>query len=432
MSTAAKFDRTLQRLLPFLDNRISIATTKYPNLTNLNYWGSISLLKNYRQEAIEAATSLIESRKIHERFLAITLLGEICNPVEEGEEAQADMIASVLSGRAKKETNVVLLEATADALGKIYRISTMPAIYDLSFHQNDNVRLSATQAYSSGLDVDGDNFEPKYLDRIICLSEDRKPEIRSWATFTIGQQFPFSEMSDSKITEALINRTHDRHSFTRTEAFLGLAERGETDQIESFMKWLDVRLKRNWSGDLIKNVRAAGYFSDPKLHSYILRARKLSKDIGAENEEEEFGWALKRCDPDPVVRAMTPISISLNLGDFPWKLDKSGSRIIYPGQGEVVDLKNNCELIDIVSNHHALVLIFKKVQGDGDWVYLQAGEKINLVITGLEPQEVPEVRLPAKFQGVKDIEANSCTLVINNEEYRIKAGLLLLQVWPAH
>ncbi len=425
-----QFDRRVQQLLTVLSRRLPEDATVYPRLTWRIYWRPMELIRKDRNRALKRAKTLLRSRLLTEQFFALTLLGQLCYYSDDGEDAEADKIAQLLSKFIKRESSVVLLEAAADALGDIYRVSAMPAIYDLTFHQNPNVRLSATQAYSSGLDVDCDNLELKYMRRIVELTEDKNPEVRSWATFHIGQQHPFSDIHSVEIRDVLIKRTYDRHRFTKTEAFQGLAERGDISQLPRFKKWFALRAKHPWHGDIIKNAETAGYFATPDLYEVLLEAQKLSIAVGAdENEESVFKWALQRCNPDPIIRAKTPRSMGLNIEEFDWNLADDGVRVVYPNGDQIIDLQHDCELVEMYTNHLELVLVLQKTVADKA-PYFEAGDKLAVVITGAHVAELPELHFPTAFNGIHALKKTSCTLSINDGDYRINGSDLSVQFIP--
>jgi hypothetical protein len=415
-----------------LRERLSRNPDKHPNLTWRLFWGPLEVIKGNRDASLKTAKAMIVNGDIAEKFLAITLLGDLCNPVEEGEEVEADRIVRILARVARSESNPALLEATGYALGKPYRMSAMPAIYDLTFHEESNVRYSAAQAFSSALDVDGENLEPKYLDRMIELTDDKDPDIRDIATFQLGQQLPFFAIDTPEIKNVLIRRSHDRHTFTKTEAYLGLAERGDKSQIQNFQTWLEARLKRSWSGDLVRNCEAAGYYAVPELRSYVLRAEKLSQGAGAyDGEKEVYEWALKRCDPDPLIRAKTSKAMGLHLEEFDWNLDQNGVSVVYSTGAQIIDLHNECELVEMYTNYRELVLVFQVTHIFAEPSYFEIGDKLAMVIAGAEVPELPKVQYPANFEGIYDLQQGSCTLSIEDKVYPIKGTDLSIQFIPS-
>jgi HEAT repeat protein len=60
------------------------------------------------------------------------------------------------------------------------------------------------------------------MSTLIELSNDKHPDVRDWATFSIGTQ---SEMNSPDIIEALKARLNDEDVNTRREAICGLARR---------------------------------------------------------------------------------------------------------------------------------------------------------------------------------------------------------------
>jgi hypothetical protein len=230
----------------------------------------------------------------------------------------------------------------------------------------------------------------------------------------------------------LIRRSHDRHTFTKTEAYLGLAERGDKSQIQNFQTWLEARLKRSWSGDLVRNCEAAGYYAVPELRSYVLRAEKLSQGAGAyDGEKEVYEWALKRCDPDPLIRAKTSKAMGLHLEEFDWNLDQNGVSVVYSTGAQIIDLHNECELVEMYTNYRELVLVFQVTHIFAEPSYFEIGDKLAMVIAGAEVPELPKVQYPANFEGIYDLQQGSCTLSIEDKVYPIKGTDLSIQFIPS-
>lgn len=73
--------------------------------------------------------------------------------------------------------------------------------------------------------------DKKAIDILIKLSKDKANNIRSWATFYIGQV----DFDNESIREALWNRIYDTHQETRLEAITGLAKRKD-DRITEVIK----------------------------------------------------------------------------------------------------------------------------------------------------------------------------------------------------
>jgi hypothetical protein len=297
MSMQLTTEKRVERLIAFLADRFPAGAKKYPKLTK-HFWDEIDVLKKDKQRTLKIGKSLAKSKHDYERFFAYSLMGQVCNPLESREESIGVEVVRLLSGAASSETSPALLQSIAYALGHIYSIAAMPAIYKLSFHANEGVRYAATMGYSSGLDVDGENLEPRYVQRVIELTRDSDPDIRDWATFAIAQQIPLAEVDNNEIRQALIDRTHDRHFDTKSEAYIGLANRGDISQVEQFGDWLAVRSMAGPLGKL--NIEASGKFGSPSFYSSLLKIREWWGD------DTLMQWALARCSPDAAKRAKAP------------------------------------------------------------------------------------------------------------------------------
>jgi hypothetical protein len=315
-----------------------------------------------------------------------------------------------LAALAEKEQHPAVLTQIGYALGKPYMRETLRPLVKLSRHPNADVRYAATGSIAAGIS----GRAPVYaLTRLFELMGDSDPDVRNWATFAIGAQLD-AEINDSEaLRQALLDRVRDRHSETRAEAFRGLANHGDQRGIPLLKQWLDHQDKQGraiWKWE----VEAAGIYADPTFHSVLRSIAKWWKvDI------ECITWALKRCDPDPAVRAKTSRQIGIHPEAFDWHLHQNGVNIVYSSGESIIDLHNECQLTEMYTNHKELVLVFEKIHDYTLPSYFNIGDKLAVVIEGAELTELPLVQYPANFEGIYDLKQASCSLCIDDQIYHV-------------
>lgn len=381
------------------------------------------MIKKDKPRAVELGKTMAKSAHGYERFFAYTLLGAVCNPLESREESMGADIAKVLSAATDEETNSALLQSLAYALGHA-GISAMPAIYKLCFHADADVRYAATTSYGSALDVDGENLEPRYIKRIIELTRDTDPDVRNWATFTIGQQTPLANIKTDEILQALIARTRDRHFDTRSEAYIGLANRGDTSQIVQFKTWLASQADAGPIGKL--NVEAAGKFGSLALYESLLKIEEWWSI-----DDPLLQWAIARCSPDAFVRAKTPADYDPFAERFGWYLDTDGKTVRHPqGKQAIVNLSTHCKLVSMLTNGAELLLVFE-VYKDSDKYFFEKGERVLLLIEGVKiDTDLPLFTYPTNFERLSDIAPDILTIHLAEDIYNVHGSDMHLKMLP--
>lgn len=143
--------------------------------------------------------------------------------------------------------------------------------------KNNDVRYSLVSALS-GIE------NPKAIETLIELSEDKYSSIRNWATFGIGT---LSEQNNDQIINALWKRTKDKHQETKLEAIVGLVNRNEVKIKEQMIK----ELKTGEYGILL--FEAIETLNDKDLIPYLESNLKSTKNNNGIKEE----WIadLKQC-----------------------------------------------------------------------------------------------------------------------------------------
>jgi len=262
-----------------------VCDDKELHLRRTKYWDLLDKIKIQRTDAIKLGHDMLAMPKSYERFFGISLLGQICNPVQKGEEKEAEEIVIRLSNMVDRESSVICLSGIADSLGHTWRRSAEPALLKLSESQNADIRWAATVSLGS---VCYDETSTAVVDRLLILSQDKDPDIRDWATMHLGSVDPDSE----EIREALVARTKDRHFDTKSEAINALAEKNDVRGIAPLLK----RLSSKHVGR--QDFISAGIYGLPEFQPFL----KLEAAEPYSDEPHLIEWAIKRCDPDKKIK----------------------------------------------------------------------------------------------------------------------------------
>ncbi len=263
----------------------SLAQSKSVYETDRNHaklFDAIKILKPHQTFSIGKSKTYLKSTKAHERYFAILLLGQICNPVEAGEEKQAEEIIKWLSDMLREEKDSKCLAAIADTLGYPYSHKAAPPLLLLSKNSDRNVRLAATISLGS---VTIDNESDEIIDRLVALSSDEHPDIRDWATMHIASL----KSNSQKVVNALLESLKDRNFDTKSEAIYGLAMRDNKIALPVLKR----RLGGVWCNK--KDIESAGIYASPKLLPELNTRDKSPNKYLLE-------WAKKRCSSDLSVR----------------------------------------------------------------------------------------------------------------------------------
>jgi hypothetical protein len=265
--------------------------TGWPRLSS-KYWRLIDAVKLDRAMAMKWAGGRISDGTIQERYLAAEIFGQLCNPIEEDQRAEAKEITSHLVRAASEEKESAVLGAIGRALSyDVDHRLALPALMLLTTHADPDVRYQATIALGHTLD---DELQPKEaIARLIQLSKDADPDVRDWATSGLSSNLEIYSIDSREIRDAIADRLHDKHFGTRIEAFNGMAACGDPRGIAPLKQFLIKQRSIDKSC-----IEAAGKYGLPQLQA-PLKAIAERWDI----DDALLTWAIKRCDPDPKIRA---------------------------------------------------------------------------------------------------------------------------------
>jgi HEAT repeat protein len=276
---------TIDAALTFLANRYK-SDDILLRLRHSKYWILLNEIKIDRKMAIEVGRDMLSSNETYARFFAVSLLGQLCNPVEDGEEKDAVSIIDWLSDMLLTENSKIVIVGIANALHYPYMNSAEPALLKLSHSPDVDIRWEATVGLGS---VTIDNGSKELVERLIELSRDVDPEIRNWATMHLGS----IEIDSPEIRQALVDRLVDRHFDTKSEAIAALVDKEDMRSLTA----LKNRLASKKVGRL--DIISAGSLGLPELQPYLKKWNFPTEDF----EQYLVIWAIKRSDTDSKVSA---------------------------------------------------------------------------------------------------------------------------------
>ncbi|MEU9132057.1 HEAT repeat domain-containing protein [Kitasatospora sp. NPDC048540] len=187
-----------------------------------------------RQAAADGPGSLTLGRELIrspdpvDREAGCALLG---HAGDRHEELRAEA-ATALIGLARRESGSGVLAALARALGGTADRRAVPVLVTLAGHPDAGVREQVAAAFpgvATGL-PDGPDTAA-----LITLTRDPDPQVRNWATFSLGLQL---ETDSPAIRAALWERTRDEDPDAREEGIHGLARRHDPRAVPLLLELL--------------------------------------------------------------------------------------------------------------------------------------------------------------------------------------------------
>ncbi|MFJ4185302.1 HEAT repeat domain-containing protein [Kitasatospora sp. NPDC089509] len=232
-----------------------------------------------RRAAADGAASLplglelIGSDDPIERETGCDLLGR----TSDQNEAVRARAATGLVALAERETEGRVLWSLARAIERTYDPRAVPVLVALAGHPDAEVRQQVAGSFAgvvTGL-PDGPDIRA-----LITLTRDADPDVRNWATFTLGFQV---EADSPAIRAALWERTADENADARAEGIHGLARRHDPRAVPLLAELLD-----NPEGAHVLTFRAAQIMGVPELLPALLEYQPDGAGVTA---------AVHACDP---------------------------------------------------------------------------------------------------------------------------------------
>ncbi|MER5350285.1 HEAT repeat domain-containing protein [Kitasatospora sp. NPDC002551] len=167
--------------------------------------------------ALAHGAELLRSAEPAERAAGCDLVGEAADR-DEAVRAEA---AAVLLAHAERERDGSVLAWLARALGRTGDGRAVPVLVALAGHPDAGVRRQVASALSLDEVAAGPPDAPG-VRALLTLTRDPDPDVRDWATFTLGFQ---CAADGPQVRAALWERTGDEHPDAREEGIRGLARR---------------------------------------------------------------------------------------------------------------------------------------------------------------------------------------------------------------
>ncbi|MFF8771428.1 HEAT repeat domain-containing protein [Kitasatospora sp. NPDC015120] len=225
--------------------------------------------------ALARGTDLLGSAEAAERAAGCDLVGEAA---DRDEDLRAEA-AGVLLALAERERDGRVLARLAGALGRTDDGRAVPVLVTLAGHPEAEVRRQVASALSLDEVVTGPPHAPG-VRALLALTRDPEPEVRDWATFTLGFQ---CAADGPEVRAALWERTGDEYRDAREEGVRGLARRRDPRAVP-----LMLDLLADPDGAAVLTFEAAEILAAPAL-------LPLLEDY--DPEDHGVAEALAACDP---------------------------------------------------------------------------------------------------------------------------------------
>ncbi|MBT2407687.1 MULTISPECIES: HEAT repeat domain-containing protein [unclassified Streptomyces] len=223
--------------------------------------------------ALQIGLELIGSDDLIERETGCDLLG---NASDQNEAVRAET-ATALVAHSERETEGRVLWSLARAIERTYDQRAVPVLVSLAGHPDAEVRRQVASSFAGVITGLADGPDIRAL---IKLTRDQDPDVRNWATFTLGFQ---AEVDSPAIRAALWERTTDENADAREEGIRGLARRHDPRTVPLLAELLD-----NPEGAHVHTFSAAQIMGVPELLPALLEYEPDGAGVTA---------AVNACDP---------------------------------------------------------------------------------------------------------------------------------------
>lgn len=199
------------------------------NKSQKTYWNNISeLRKRANEDVYDQAFKLTKSESDKKKIIGIDVLAQLGFDPRIRQQKTINLFFDLLENEQSDDVLFALFFGISHNNENLTK-KQVSKLVEFKDSKNTDVRYSLVSALS-GI------ANPKAIETLIELSEDKFSSIRNWATFGIGT---LSEENNDRIINALWKRTKDKHQETKLEAIVGLAHRKEVavkEQIISELK----------------------------------------------------------------------------------------------------------------------------------------------------------------------------------------------------
>lgn len=245
-----------------------------------SYWNKVHELRKRGTKYIFLESSKkLNSKIISEKIAGIDILaqfGGIKRPYSK-------KVCGRFMAMVGAETNPKILNSLLVSIGHNNQHLTYKqtkALDSFKNHKNSSVRFGLVYA------IIGKSHKCA-IDTLIYLTNDKKPGIRDWATFALGNQ---KDKKDKKIKAALLIKLKDKDNNTRNEAIHGLALR----KFHGLKKFIIEEINKGNPGTLI--FESILELKDKCFIKHLRNLFKNSKNDDSINPDWLFD--LKKCIND--------------------------------------------------------------------------------------------------------------------------------------
>ncbi len=235
------------------------------NKTQKTFWKNIDELRNRPNTRVyNQAFKLANYKTEKEKIIGIYVLAQLGFNPRFQQQKTVDLYFKLLENEKSPKVISAILSSISHNNGNLNE-NQISKLIKFKNHNYSVVRFQLTIALSC-------LKNEKAIKTLIELSQDKKTDIRNWATFSLGSLI---ETNNTEITKALWNRINDKNQETKFEAILGLANRKD-NRIKEIIKR---ELKNGEYGTLLFD--AIETLNDKDLLSLLTENLKLM-----ENDDE--------------------------------------------------------------------------------------------------------------------------------------------------
>ncbi|GCE22626.1 HEAT repeat domain-containing protein [Dictyobacter kobayashii] len=241
-------------------------------------WEAITeLQRRGNRDIFEQAHQFCISSETKKRRVGADILGQLGLL----ERPFHEEIFVVLLAMLQQEQESEVLKSVAVALGHRNDPRAIKALARLKHHPDEAVRFGMVfglMGYEDELAIQ----------TLIECSTDIDVDVRDWATFALGSQI---ELDTLAIREALLARLNDTDENTRSEAIVGLAQRGDPHMVEPLI----ADLEQGWISNAA--LEAAAEIGDPRLYPILQQLQLTWADDNDEWLYKRLLEAIESCRP---------------------------------------------------------------------------------------------------------------------------------------
>ncbi|WP_223763271.1 HEAT repeat domain-containing protein [Corallococcus sp. AS-1-6] len=213
-------DRSIPELIALALQGDEEDETAWEAISELHFRGS--------DEVFEAAVKLLRSTSSRERGRGADILGQLGG--RNRSDALVTKCADEILSALASEQDAAVLNSMAVALGHLRDVRAVAALQPLKAHPDEDVRMGVVMGMMPHRD-------PVAIQTLMVLSRDSDPDVRNWATFSLGSQA--EEVDTPELRDALFDRLMETDMELRGEALVGLALRKDPRVLEPLRRELE-------------------------------------------------------------------------------------------------------------------------------------------------------------------------------------------------